>query len=392
VAVTAVPILRTSERRAFKSCQAKWWWGYREGLKPIGSERTPLWFGTGFHLCLALWYIPGTKRGIHPSETWEQYAKDSMHSIKVKDATEETVAEYEDGAELGKILTAEYVKHYGNDGSWDFIQAEQTFSLDVPWPREPERQGLYTVDDETGLLVQYKGTYDGVYRDLADGKIKLLETKTARSVQTSHLTLDDQAGSYWAVASRTLRAMGKIGPKERIHGITYNFIRKGKPDERPRDAKGYATNKPVKADYIAAIEAERQKMPAPGPAGSWIGPPLTGKETLAMLEQIASKLELTVLGERSKVQPPPLFVREPVWRTSVEQRSQLLRIQDEAVQMQAIRDGLLPITKNPTDRCGWCDYFHMCELQERGGEWKDFKRVAFRVEDPYADHRKSSDE
>lgn len=375
------PILRTSERRAFKSCQAKWWWGYREGLKPVGSERTPLWFGTGFHLSLAEWYIPGVKRGIHPSETWERYAKDSLHAVKVADATDETVAAYEDGAKLGEILTAEYVRYYGRDDSWDFIQAEQTFSLDVPWPKEPERQGMYVVDDDTGLLVAYKGTYDGVYRDLVDGKIKLLETKTARAVQTSHLTLDDQAGSYWAVATRTLRAMGKIGVNERIHGITYNFIRKGLPDERPRDAEGYACNKPVKADYIAAL--------APGAAQQ---PAQLAKLTTAQMQTEAEVRGITVLGERSKVQPAPLFVRVPVWRTGAEQRSQLLRIQDEAVHMQAVRDGILPITKNPTRDCGFCDYFQMCELQERGGEWEEFKRIAFRVEDPYADHRKSSDE
>lgn len=378
--MTAVPILRTSERRAFKSCQAKWWWSYREGLKPIGAERTPLWFGTGFHLALAEWYIPGTKRGVHPSETWAKYAKDSMHSIKVADATEELVAQYEDGVKLGEVLTQEYVKVYGQDGSWDFIQAEQTFSLDVPWPGG-DRQSLYTVDESSGVLVAYKGTYDGVYRDLADGKIKLLETKTARALRTNHLSLDDQAGSYWAVAGRTLRSMNLIGPKERIHGITYNFIRKGLPDERPKDAQGYYTNKPVKADYVAALEDV---------VASHSATTLT-KLKLDSLQGIADSYNINVLGERSKVQPPPLFLRVPVWRTAAEQRSQLIRIQDEAVQMQAVRDGSVAVTKNPQE-CSFCDYFQMCELQERGGDWKDYRRIAYRVEDPYADHRKSSDE
>jgi hypothetical protein len=360
-------------------------------LKPKGSESTPLWFGTGFHLALANWYLPGLKRGIHPAETFAKFAEDSLYTIKVADATEETVADYEDGAELGRIMCEQYVKLYGTDPSWDFIQAEQSFALDIPWPG-PERQTLYDITPGD-LLLQYCGTYDGVYRDLEDSKIKLLETKTAKAISTSHLSLDDQAGSYWATAGYSLRRQGLIGPKERLHGITYNFARKAKPDERPKDAEGYATNKPVKADYITAIEAERATMPPPGPSGSWIGPPLTGKETLALLGDIASKLDLTVLGERSKVQPPANFVRETVHRTSAERTTQLRRIQDEAVQIQLLRDRALLPSKNSTKDCSWdCSFFNMCELQERQGDWEDYKRIAFRQEDPYADHRKSADE
>jgi hypothetical protein len=386
-------MLRTSERRDFKRCPQRWWWGWREGLKPRGSDRTPLWFGTGVHLGLAEWYIPGAKRGVHPAETFANYAKDSLHTIKLQDATDEAVAEYEDGAALGEILLNAYVEHWGRDESWDFIQAEKAFSIDVPWPGN-DRQGLYDVSELTpaDLLLVYKGTWDGVYRDLEDGKIKLLETKTAAQISTSHLSLDDQAGSYWAIASHSLREEGLIGSKERIHGITYNFLRKGKPDERPKDAEGYACNKPVKADYAAAIEAERQKMPGKVPGSSWIGPPLTGKETLSMLEQIAQKLEITVLGERSKNQPAPLFIREPVWRTTPERKTQLRRIQDEGVVMMAYRDGTLPLFKNPTKDCSWdCSFFAMCELQDRGGDWETFKKAAYRVEDPYKDHRKSAE-
>jgi hypothetical protein len=376
----SVPMLRTSERKDAKRCPQRWWWGWREGLKPRGSERTPLWFGTGVHLGLAEWYIPGVKRGVHPAETFARFAKDGLHTIKTQDATEEAVAEYEDGAVLGEILLNAYVEKWGRDESWDFIQAEKTFSLDVPWP-DNSRQGLYEISPdatptELAMLV-YKGSWDGVYRDLSDGKIKLLETKTAAQISLSHLTLDDQAGSYWAIAGHSLRAEGLIGPKERIHGITYNFLRKGKPDERPKDAEGYACNKPVKADYMAALG---------------IGSVEARKMKLEYMEEIAAKAKVTVLGERSKNQPPPLFVREVVWRTTPERKTQLRRIQDEGVLLQAYRDGLLPLTKNPTKDCSWdCSFFQMCELQERGGDWETFKKAAFKQMDPYADHRKSAD-
>jgi hypothetical protein len=374
----SVPILRTSERRSFKRCQRQWWWAYREGFKPVGAESTPLWFGTGVHLAFAEWYLPGTKRGPHPAETFKAYAADAMRSIKVSDATEERVAEYEDGSALGVRLMEEYVKEYGQDASWDFIQAEKTFSLDIPWPGN-ERQSAYVIDQDTGLLVRYKGTYDGVYRDLVDGRIKLLETKTAKAIQTGHLTLDDQAGSYWAVATATLQAEGLIKPDESIRAINYNFVRKALPDTRPCDPQGYATNKPVKADYGAALGFPEGKE--------------LNKLTIPKLEEIARSRGITVLGERSKVQPSPIFERHEVHRTATERATQLRRIQSEAVQMQLIRDGSIELSKNPTRDCNWdCSFFNICELEERGGDWPALAKVAYRRQDPYADHRKSAEE
>jgi hypothetical protein len=368
-------ILRTSERRDFKRCQQRWWWGWREGLKPRGQESTPLWFGSGFHLGLAEWYLPGLKRGVHPAETFAKYAADALDTIKVADATEEEVAKYEDACSLGITLSEEYIKLYGDDPHMEFIQAEHPFRLPIPWAGS-DRQQLYDIPPGT-MLVDYCGTWDGVYRDLTDGKIKLLETKTAKAIQLTHLTLDDQAGSYYAIASKVLRELGLLGPREPIYGITYNFIRKALPDERPRDAEGYYTNKPVKLDYAMALGlSPTSKLP-----------------TIASLETMAASQGIRVLGERSKSQPPPIFHREDVHRTLPERNAQLRKIQDEAMAMQVLRDRLLPLTKNPTRDCSWdCSFFAMCELQDRGGAWEDFKRMAFVQKDPYADHRKSSDE
>jgi hypothetical protein len=374
----SLPILRTSERKAFKRCQRRWWWGYREGYVPVGTESTPLWFGTGIHIALAEWYLPGVARGPHPAETFEAFAKDTMRSVKMASATEERVAEYADGAELGVKLMDLYVKEYGKDSSWHFIQAEKTFSIAVPWP-DNTRQTAYVVDEQSGTMVEYKGTYDGVYRDLVDGRIKLLETKSAKAIQTGHLAIDDQAGSYWAVATASLRSEGLIKPDESIAEINYNFVRKALPDERPKDPQGYATNKPVKLDYGTVLGFE------PGPA--------LNKMTIPKLEELARSRGLVVLGERSKVQPPPIFERFPVHRTSAERVTQLRRIQSEAVQMQLIRDGVIEMTKSPTRDCNWdCGYYGVCELEERQGDWKELARVSMRRQDPYADHRKSAEE
>lgn len=367
------PILRTSERRAFKTCPQKWWWSYREGLRPKGSPQTPLWFGTGIHLALACWYCgPGKKRGPHPAETWTAYAKEELAYIKTVTKFEEEVEEYVQAEELGRILMEEYVKRYGRDEQKLIISPEQTFSLDVPWPEVARRQ-IYPGGD--GILVAYKGTFDNVWRDADTGWLILDEHKTARSISTSHLPMDDQGGGYWAVATATLRKQGLIKPKEVLRGIEYNFIRKGLPDDRPRDAEGYATNKPIKEHYLAAM------------------PDAPAKMKVSELEALARSRGIVVLGERSKIQPKPLFERHMIHRTSKERAIQLRRVQDEAVHMKAVKEGLLPVLVNPSrDTCPRCDFETMCRLKQAGGDWQEIKRSQYYVEDPYKDHRKSTDE
>lgn len=385
-------MLRTSERALFQRCQWAWWQAIMEGLVPRGSVATHFWFGTGVHLALALWYCgPGTKRGPHPAETWLKYAEKELHFIKSKkDLDEGTEQKYIDSRELGEVMLNGYVEKYGRDEHMYIIQPEQTFSLDIPWP-DP-RPALFA-HIKRMLLTRYVGTYDLVWRNLVNDWLLLEEHKTAMTVRTDHLTLDNQGGSYWTMAYRTLLRAGLIKPGDRLRGIEYNFLRKALPDPRPTDAEGYYLNKPLKADYIAAIEAERQKMPGKRPGSSWIGPPLTGKETLAMLQEIANKIDVQVLGARSKVQAQPLFERHIIHRTSKERRTQLVRIQQEAMGIEVVRSGILPPTKSPTRSCSWdCMFFTMCELHEQGGDWESFRDLQFRRRDWYADHRQKSTE
>lgn len=330
-----VPLLRTSERVAFKRCPQRWWWSYREGLRPIGQPSNPLWFGTGWHLALALWYKPGKKRGVDPRETWKKYCEDEIRFVKSNattwegDKAETKVAEYTEATELGLGMFDGYLERFGNDDSWDVLAPEQTFQVLIPDPANPKQ-----------ALIEYDGTFDGAYIDEDDGRLKLMEHKTAAAISTKHLSLDDQAGSYWAIATNVLRHQGLIRPKQTLAGITYNFARKAKPDPRPMNADGLYLNKD---------------------------------------------------GSVSKTQGSPRFVREFITRTAQERRTQIQRIQNEALAMEAFREGDLPLYKNPTKDCSWdCDFFDMCELQESSSDWEDFRDAMFRVEDPYKDHRKAA--
>jgi predicted GNAT family acetyltransferase len=378
-------MLRTSERRDFKRCPQRWWWGWREGLRLKGeaTESDALWFGTGIHLALAEWYCgPGLKRGPHPAETWAEYAGGQLRYIKTvaqekgltSGADEMTVERFVEAQALGTAMCEGYVEKYGKDDSWHVIQPEVPFQIDIPdpWASRPTVLGTYC------------GTYDGVYRDLLDDSLWLMEHKTAKAIFTNHLSLDDQAGSYWAVAAQTLAGQGKIARGEVLTGIMYNFLRKGAPDNRPRDAEGYATNKPTKEHFISAL-AECGVISIRGKG--------IAKHSLATLVEEAEREGITVLGERSKAQPPQLFERVPVYRTRAERRTQIQRIQRELDTMNAYRRGELELIKNPTRDCSWdCKFFDMCGLHEQGGDWKQFKKAVFKQQDPYTDHRKSAEE
>jgi hypothetical protein len=278
-------------------------------------------------------------------DIWRQFCEDEAPNVRIDTPEQETA--WISALELGEAMLNGYFDLYGHDESWDVIATEQTFKRDIRYgPRDK--------------LAYYVGTVDGVYRDLNTDEIWLMEHKTAKAIQTMHLALDDQAGSYYAVATDMLREQGLIKQDEVLNGIMYNFLRKGLPDDRSRNEDGLYLNKN---------------------------------------------------GSISKVQPSPLFHREPVWKSVGEKEGMLRNIRNELTVMDQFRtqelfDGLgnsiegspqgsnLPLYKNPTRDCFWdCSFYRMCQLHEAGEDWEEFAASEFTTKDPYADHdahRKSS--
>jgi hypothetical protein len=330
--VTEPPIIRTSERRKFKRCMQAWEWAYRYGLKGKFREADALWFGTGIHEALAQWYKgPGLKRGMHPAKYWDKWVGDEMAVIRTAVNIDPKDDVWVDARKLGIAMMEGYVERYGKDPTWDVIAPEESFQIDIPFR------------NKEGVAAIYAGTFDLVYRDLESGEILLGEHKTAKTISTRHLSLDDQAGAYWAVASKILQHRGVLKKGDSIKGIMYNFMRKGLPDIRPENEEGQKLNKD---------------------------------------------------GSVSKNQPAPLYYRELVPRTRSERITQLQRIQDEAAWMDIARRHPDRIMKTPDFFCAHtCEFFDMCELHEKGGpEWKEYRDAMFTVRDPYADHRKSANE
>lgn len=371
--------IRTSERRSLKRCQQKWYWSFMEGLTPI-RDSNPLWFGSAVHEALAEWYQLGTKRGTHPSETFSKYLEGNR-SIIVPNGYEDEEKEYVDARELGISMLNNYVRTFGTDPDWDVIATEQPFRIVIKHP--------------DGFNIRYVGTWDGVYRDRTTGLIWLMEHKTAASLNPTHLPIDDQAGSYWAVASQILIKCGVLKKGEEIAGIMYNFLRKQKWDARPQNEQGLRTNKPQKKHYIEAImNYVGEDAPADEMADWEKDLP---KMSLPELEEQAQTFDLTVLGEVSSTQPAAYFERIPVYRTRAERTRMIQRIKDEATYIHAYRTGVpgYPITKNPTWNCSWdCEFFRLCQLNESGDEYEEeFKASQFKVRNPYEAHHdtKSAD-
>lgn len=356
--------IRTSERSTWKQCPQRWYYAYKLELEPL-RPANPLWFGTAIHKGLASYYIPGKKRGPHPLEVTLE-ALDEVREFAIYDEDDEV--EWIKAQDLATDMINGYLEKYGDDDYMDVIAPEKTFQALLP-----SLDGTYKI--------RYVGEFDLTYRDMRDGNVWIFETKTAASIRTSHLALDEQNGTYCTFGERVLKKQGLIKPSDKVVGVMYNFLRKAMRDTRPKNAEGRYTNKPVKQDYIDALDALGGEFFTPNP-----------KLTLAQLEAMAEENGLTVLGEESKVQPPPNFLRVPQYRTMDQRRRQIQRIREDAHYISRMRAGDpgYPITKKPTQDCVRCAFFNPCQLDEVGDmvEVDSFLETMFRHWDPYAAHHK----
>ena len=289
------------------------------------------------------------------------------------DKPEGSDVEWMDALELGDKILANYRAEYGLDEQWEILSPEQTAQVVIRHPVTKEPVCIYVA------------TFDIVARNLETGRIWLWDHKTAASIQTDHLWGDDQAGSYFAIAKSVLVPKGMMKPTETLKGILYNFIMKSPPDERPENADGLKTNAPTKKHYADALVHE---YGSDGDQDEELtDPKYWMKKDIPALQDTAKLLGVTVLGDVSAKQPAKRFLRHPVPRTRHEQKKQIERIGSEAVVMGMYRSGELPIIKNPTKDCRFCDFRDVCEIDEKGGDTDEYIDAVFKQEDPYEAHR-----
>lgn len=286
---------------------------------------------------MAQWYKPGFRRGLQPATYWDRWLTEELNqpvmagrSIRKHDqAIGDPI--FVDARELGITMLKRYVKQYGRDSEMETLAIEQTFQFDI---YDGRIKGA-------GPIAMYAGTFDGVTYDHEDGEIYLWEHKTAQKISTAFLDLDDQAGTYYAIATEVLKHQGILERGEYINGVLYNYLRKAKADPREQDKRGMYLNKD---------------------------------------------------GSVSARQPAPFFHREVIDRNPDEVQRQFRRIRDEVLLMNDVRSGRVPVIKNTNWNCPYCPFFDMCKLDEKGNKRgvAQYRKLAYVETDPYADHRKSA--
>jgi hypothetical protein len=319
-------MLRSHEVMDYKRCPKKWYWKWRRGLVSKLITFGALDLGTWAHEALAAWYRRGRSRNGNLVDHFERFAHESMELAYNDGAPEYVLDKADELAMLGVEMMKAYQAHYGLDPDVHVIAPEVPSAFEI-------------TDDEGKPITTYKMKLDLVYRD-KEGNVRLMEHKTAAQIRTGHLPIDGQARPYGALAERALKRAGILKKDDVLTGVTYNFLRKALPDERPKDAEGKALNKD---------------------------------------------------GSVSARQPAANFLRFPVRLTRAAKLVTLKRIQADAtiITMVAdyIRKGELDtskLPKTPDKSCPMtCQFFDMCVAEENGTPIADMERNLFTVQNPY---------
>lgn len=328
----SLPLVRHSERVAFKRCEKRWYWAWRRGLVPKTQLPGALELGTWTHEALAAWYTLKDRRKRSLAELFTGVADTALATYT--DLPDHVLAKAEELRMLGLAITTAYDKKYGADESVRAIAAE----LPLEYPIKNK------ADDVVAL---HKLKPDLIYED-ANRDVWMMEHKTAKQIRTGHLVLDDQARPYAAMAELTLREKGLLTEDQQFKGVMYNFIKKILPDERSTDEKGRALNK-------NGTLSKRQPLP------SFLRYPVT-------------------LGRRAK----------RIALTRLRFETILITSYAQAIREKRIDPNYIRIT--PHSSCEkLCPFFTMCVVAEQGGNVAEMERSLFTRRNPYTYDEETAD-
>lgn len=314
-----LPFLSASARAAFKRCRYQWHFRYMRKLQPKVSA-PPLRFGILYHSSMEAYYPVGVKRGPHPAETFQKlYAEELKEATKMGFKDEDGT--WHDAANLGVEMLEHYVDTYGKDDEWKVIATEQRFVQPIKDPVTQEVIGYYV------------GVLDNILQHRPTGNIWFRDHKTAKSIDTAYLAMDDQSSGYWTYGYDWIIEKGILKPGQPLMGIEFSFARKAVRDERPKNEKGQYLNKD---------------------------------------------------GTVSKVQPSPFFLRQPSYRGEAERNFTRHRVAAELREIQMVKAGDLSILKTPDKmHCKFCDVRDICELHETGSDWEEMMRLIMKPREEF---------
>jgi hypothetical protein len=318
------------------------------------------------HEALAGWYIPGRARGLHPAVTFNRLYNAQPEQFNQWDDEGNKIP----ALDLGIEMCEGYVREYGKDDHIEIIAPEMSLEVDV-------------FDSAGNYVCTWVGRGDALYKDLArssrsNPKVGFLEHKTAKTMDQSTSIISgygEQGLSYWWAGSIVMQHLGVLPEGAQIDHVLFNWLRKGIPSTKPRNARGMVLNQPKKDALLKAC------------SDAFIDVPRKAKvEDLWELLK-AEGIDPVQYGEVSKVQPSPLFHRDSLDYGSSAKEEINKRIRLEAGEMARVRSGKLPIYKNPTKDCKWdCPFHAPCEVHEMGADFRSILELEFQDWDPYDGH------
>lgn len=234
--------IRSSSRRAFRSCRRRWDWNFRQGYVPL-EEPKPLEFGRAFHCAMESIYDPDTWFSTSTEEKLalakkvftlecEKQRDEFLKQVGQMRLNFDQTDDYDSRTELGCGMLEHYVRevHAKQDDWFKPVKVEIEFEVpladengnSIHCTQSPQCGQIHENIGE-GSIVTYASRVDALIEDLVHGGYYIVDWKTAAQLiaRAEFLQLDDQVGSYpWA-----LRLLLGID----VRGFIYAEIRKAYP-------------------------------------------------------------------------------------------------------------------------------------------------------------------
>lgn len=329
-----IAVIRTTDRMVFRRCRRKWAWSSHLRAN-LGSKegQSPLWMGSGFHFALEDFH--GEHRFTKPSEAFRAYTDATKrHDRKL------LPADWDELVELSVGMLDYYSDDWlrGRDPLRTFIfngvpQVEVNFRVDIPF-EDAQKFGYDRV--------VYSGTLDRVSED-EHGQLWIVEYKTAKAIQTLHLSNDSQVSSYcWA---------GNLLYGRPIAGVIYQQHRKDLPKEPKVLANGRLSTDRKQLTTHRALRAQILNV-----YGSFDRAPQDYKDLL------------NYMATQEDVNQDKFVRRDHIQRNQHQCEAEGVKIMMEVEEML---NPNLPLYPNPDRTCQFmCQFNGPCVSLDDGSDWE----------------------
>lgn len=337
--------IRTSDRGMFRHCRRQWNFvsDMRKGYKSLDYP-SYFWLGTGVHFALEDFHGYGNYQTPSAAfraycEAWDKSLRYRKNKSNLNPNLEDAFTsdpEWIEAREVG-LAMMEYYPQWLSTGRdplktlWedDRPQCEVRFEIELP------------IKTEAYEKVYYVGTIDRVCIDEHD-RIWLVDYKTAKQFQITHLDTDAQITAYMWAAS-------KLYDKE-VAGFVYQQHKKVIPKGPAILKNGHvSTNKQAVTTWRLYCDALVAKY------GSVEAAPMANQECL------------NALSERENEHRDAYICRDIIERNKAQLAAEEQKILMEVGEMLSPELNIYP---SPNRFCGYCGVHEACVALDDGSDWQ----------------------